>query len=131
MICAAGCIYAHGQQEQSRENEQIYPMPTEIIRDQIFHIIVFQILVLAIILSNIIITRRARRHFPPPVFPPVSILVPARNEERNIARCVQSLLAQDYPSFEVLVLDDESCDNTRLILQEIAADPTTLEGTGR
>jgi len=50
----------------------------------------------------------------------VSILVPARNEERNIARCVQSLLALDYPSFEVLVLDDQSIDNTRAILENLS-----------
>ena len=42
----------------------------------------------------------------------VSILVPARNEERNIAGCVRSLLAQDYPYCEVIVLDDGSSDGT-------------------
>ena len=91
-----------------------------IIQDQIIHIIIFQSVVLLFIWSNITITRRARRHNPPPVFPLVSILVPARNEEKNIARCVQSLLAQDYPSFEVLVLDDQSSDDTRLILDRMA-----------
>jgi chlorobactene glucosyltransferase len=50
----------------------------------------------------------------------VSILVPARNEERNIATCIQSLLLQDYPSFEIIVLDDQSNDDTLAILVEIA-----------
>ncbi len=48
----------------------------------------------------------------PPDAPFVSVLVPARNEAHNIERCVRSLLAQHYPSFEVLVLDDHSEDGT-------------------
>jgi chlorobactene glucosyltransferase len=46
-------------------------------------------------------------------FPKVSIIVPARNEEANIGPCLRSLLAQDYPSYEVIVVDDESTDGTR------------------
>jgi chlorobactene glucosyltransferase len=49
--------------------------------------------------------------------PLVSIMVPARNEAANIARCVRSLLAQDYPNFEVLVLDDNSTDATSAIVE--------------
>ena len=96
-------------------------MTTYFIHDQIFQLIVFQAVLLVILLDNIWITRRARRHSPPQEFPMVSVLVPARNEERNIARCVQSLLAQDYPCFEVIVLDDQSGDGTRKILEHIAA----------
>jgi len=44
--------------------------------------------------------------------PLVSILVPARNEALNIEACVGSLLAQDYPRFEIIVLDDHSDDGT-------------------
>lgn len=44
--------------------------------------------------------------------PKVSVLVPARNEENNIARCVSSLLLQDYPDYEVIVLNDNSTDET-------------------
>jgi chlorobactene glucosyltransferase len=50
----------------------------------------------------------------------VSVLIPARNEERSIASCVRSILAQDYPFFEVLVLDDQSSDGTRAILEKMA-----------
>jgi chlorobactene glucosyltransferase len=89
--------------------------------DQVLHLIVFQSILLMILLNNIWITRRARRHDPPRVFPLVSVLVPARNEKRNIAGCVESLLAQDYPNFEVIVLDDQSTDGTRDILAKIAA----------
>ncbi|MEJ2486637.1 MAG: hypothetical protein P8Y68_12975, partial [Anaerolineales bacterium] len=69
--------------------------------DLIHHIIGFQSVILLIMISNIWITRRARRHLPPKSFPLVSVLVPARNEARNITDCVHSLLAQDYPSFEI------------------------------
>ena len=89
--------------------------------DLIYHLIIFQAVILLIILSNIWITRRTRHHPSPAAFPMVSVLIPARNEERSIAGCVQSILAQDYPSFEVLVLDDQSSDGTRAILEALAA----------
>lgn len=52
--------------------------------------------------------------------PPVSIVVPARNEERSIERCVRSLLAQTAEDFEVIVVDDRSSDRTREILDRLA-----------
>lgn len=52
--------------------------------------------------------------------PRVSIIVPARNEEHNIRRCVTSLLEQDYPDYEVIVVDDASTDGTPRLLVEIA-----------
>jgi len=58
----------------------------------------------------------------PPVFseaPLVSILVPARNEARNIEACIGSLLAQDYPNFELIVLDDHSDDGTGDIVRRL------------
>src|SRR5690242_8602697 len=52
--------------------------------------------------------------------PLVSILVPARNEERSIAQCVESLARQDYPCCEILVLDDQSEDQTAAIVEDLA-----------
>ena len=49
--------------------------------------------------------------------PLISVCVPARNEERNIRRCVEALLAQTYPNFEIIVLDDRSTDATGKILR--------------
>ena len=49
--------------------------------------------------------------------PLVSLLVPARNEEATIGRCLRSLLAQDYPNLEVVVLDDGSTDATASIVR--------------
>lgn len=51
--------------------------------------------------------------------PMVSIIVPARNEEKTIERCVRSLLAQDYPRFEVIVVDDCSEDGTGPLLAQL------------
>ncbi len=95
-------------------------------RGLIHHLIIFQGILLLVVLSNIWITHRIRRHSPPEVYPMVSILIPVRNEERCIGDCLQSLLAQDYPSFEVLVLDDQSSDGTRAILEKIAASQPRL-----
>ncbi|OGO43603.1 MAG: hypothetical protein A2Z05_06415 [Chloroflexi bacterium RBG_16_60_22] len=53
--------------------------------------------------------------------PLVSVLVPARDEEMNIRACLESLQAQDYPNYEVLVLDDNSADGTGDIVEEISA----------
>ena len=48
-----------------------------------------------------------------PVDPPlVSVIVPARNEAHNIARCVASILATSYPRLELIVVDDNSTDGT-------------------
>lgn len=59
---------------------------------------------------------------PPPARAPlISVCVPARNEELNIRTCIRSLLAQDYPELEVIVLDDRSTDGTATILRELAA----------
>lgn len=51
--------------------------------------------------------------------PLVSVLVPARNEEGTIACCLRSLLAQDYPRLEIVVLDDGSTDETAAIIREV------------
>ena len=53
--------------------------------------------------------------------PSLSIVVPARNEERQIERCIRSLLATRHPDFEVIAVDDRSDDATRQILGSIAS----------
>jgi chlorobactene glucosyltransferase len=50
--------------------------------------------------------------------PKVSTIVAARNEEKYISKCLDSLLQQDYPNFEIIVIDDSSSDSTCEILQK-------------
>ena len=45
-------------------------------------------------------------------------MVPARNEEKNIAQCLDSLLNQTYQNYEIIVLDDNSTDRTWEILTD-------------
>jgi len=63
---------------------------------------------------------------PPPAHAPlISVCIPARNEERNIRACVEAILNQDYPNFEVIVLDDRSTDATHEILVSIRRSAAT------
>jgi cellulose synthase/poly-beta-1,6-N-acetylglucosamine synthase-like glycosyltransferase len=54
-------------------------------------------------------------------FPKVSILIAARNEERNIEAGITSILSQDYPNREIVVVNDRSTDATGAILDRLAA----------
>jgi chlorobactene glucosyltransferase len=63
---------------------------------------------------------------PPKDAPLISVCIPARNEERNIQRCVEALLVQTYPNFEIIVLDDRSTDATAEILRRYAAQDDRL-----
>jgi chlorobactene glucosyltransferase len=55
------------------------------------------------------------------VFPRVSVIVPARNEEDYISGCLDSLIKQDYPNFEIILIDDSSKDRTWEIMQNYTA----------
>ena len=52
--------------------------------------------------------------------PKVSIILPARNEEEHIERCLESLTQQDYENYEIIVIDDSSEDTTAKIIAEYA-----------
>jgi chlorobactene glucosyltransferase len=49
----------------------------------------------------------------------ISVILPARNEERNIRECVAGLLDQTYPNYEIIVVDDRSTDSTSEILAKV------------
>ena len=76
-------------------------------------------------LANLPVLVRFRSGPIPEKCPSVSVLVPARNEARRIGPCLESLLAQDYPRFECIVLDDQSDDGTSELVQQLgfSADP--------
>jgi chlorobactene glucosyltransferase len=81
------------------------------------------------VLAPIVAIVRARRSRsldeerpePPDDAPLVSIVIPARNESRNITPCIESALASTYPWLEVVVVDDHSTDDTGAIAASIAA----------
>ena len=53
--------------------------------------------------------------------PFVSVLIPARNESRNLRRCLSSIQAQTYKQLEIICLDDRSEDDTAEIIEQFAA----------
>ena len=59
--------------------------------------------------------------------PRVSIIIPARNEQRNIHEALQSLLELNYPDYELIVIDDRSEDDTGRILDEMAIASARLQ----
>ena len=59
-------------------------------------------------------------HLEPHETPHVTVCVPARDEENNIADCLHGILNFDYPDFDVLVVDDRSTDRTPEILEDLA-----------
>ena len=69
------------------------------------------------------LTKHPRQEFEPPHVGcyGVSVLIPARNEEGNIAATLKSVLANSGVEFEVVVLDDHSTDRTAEIVAEVAA----------
>lgn len=72
------------------------------------------------------------------IFPKVSVLIPAKNEEDNIKACVEAFLAQSYPNLDIIVINDNSTDKTKEILStfndsiKVIDSPKTPEGwTGK
>jgi chlorobactene glucosyltransferase len=58
--------------------------------------------------------------------PAVSVIIPARDEERAIEGTLRGFLAQEYPRLEVILVDDQSTDRTAAIAREIAATDSRL-----
>ena len=87
----------------------------------------FLLLAIVVALVNAYWLRRLGSRQLPKQLPRVSVLIPARNEEENLERCLLSLLAQDYTQFEIQVLDDRSTDRTA----EIAAGFAQRDGRCR
>lgn len=55
-----------------------------------------------------------------PPLPSITIIIPAKDEQERIRGCLASALAQDYPNFEVLAVDDRSSDETGRVMDEMA-----------
>jgi glycosyltransferase involved in cell wall biosynthesis len=68
--------------------------------------------------------------------PDISVIVPARNEEARLADCLRTLVGQAGPSYEIIVVDDDSSDGTRTVAESfpvrvIAADPLPEGWSGK
>ncbi|MGD8331910.1 MAG: glycosyltransferase family 2 protein, partial [Acidobacteriota bacterium] len=59
--------------------------------------------------------------------PRVTVVVPARDEERNIEAAMSSLLALEYPKLEIIAVDDRSADGTGAILERLSAGDARLQ----
>jgi cellulose synthase/poly-beta-1,6-N-acetylglucosamine synthase-like glycosyltransferase len=97
----------------------------------LFYLAFATLLFFAALAAQLVLGRRHRRSLreipPPSDFPLVSIIIPARNEERNLHEALQSVLAQDYPNREIIVVDDRSTDGTGSILEAMAAEHPDLK----
>jgi chlorobactene glucosyltransferase len=51
----------------------------------------------------------------------LTVIIPARNEEKHIRKCLEALVSQDYPNLEIIVVNDESTDNTEHLIEEVKA----------
>jgi chlorobactene glucosyltransferase len=79
-----------------------------------YHIVILAVLLLMAIIAlvNVAVIRSLNKSDQPRATPMVSVLVPARNEAEKIGLCLSTLAEQDYPNYEVIVLDDGSTDGT-------------------
>ena len=75
---------------------------------------------------NICLFRRPGRAWNKRLLPPVSVLIPARNEEHSIAAAIRSILASRGVELELIVLDDGSTDRTAEIVQALAEEDLRL-----
>lgn len=101
---------------------------------EIFHIITLGSLSLLILnyLLNLKVFRFPRIPELPASTPLLSVLVPARNEEKRIRPCLETLADSKYPNLEILVLDDHSSDGTADLVQKMAqGDPRIRLRSGR
>ena len=84
----------------------------------LFHILGFTCFAVGLLtlayypLALIFELRHRRRADSEPWQPLVSVVVPAYNEDKVVGRCVESILASDYPHHEIILVDDGSTDNT-------------------
>jgi hypothetical protein len=81
--------------------------------------LVLAILPAALFLLNLLVYRPIA-NCRPPISGPVSVLIPARNEEQNIRASLQAVLANHGCDFEIIVLDDHSTDRTAAMVAELA-----------
>ena len=97
--------------------------------------VAFLVLAALAVVRTLLLLALARRHARlgppgPPArrwrLPPVSVIVPAYNEEVGIAATVRSMIANDYPDLEVIVVDDGSTDATAAVVAALGLEGVRL-----
>ena len=87
-----------------------------------YHLVAFAILLVSYLRTRGLGMCRMDR------WPKISILIPARNEEDNLPRLLESILRQDYGNMEVLVYDDESDDGTWAVVERFSREDVRIRG---
>ena len=106
-----------------------------------YSLFAFSILVSILGLINLILIKKPIIYYQNNSTALVSVLIPARNEEINIKRCLYSLIDQSYKNLEIIVLDDDSDDQTYNVVKNISknyksiklvkGEPKTIGWTGK
>ena len=92
----------------------------------VFQFVLIVAVVVYLTVNMLYLIKLAPNPGPLPSSPFVSVCVPARDEERDVGACLDSLLKQDYPHFEIIAVDDNSTDSTADIIRNREADHSTL-----
>jgi len=96
--------------------------------DTLIGIAIIQLIGATILLTSTVRTiiktkhQQSTEYFTDVDLPTVTVAIPARNETEDLADCLRSVLANDYPKLEILVLDDCSQDKTPEIIRGFAHD---------
>ena len=85
-----------------------------------YSLFAFSILVSILGFINLILIKKPIIYYQNNSTALVSVLIPARNEEINIKRCLYSLIDQSYKNLEIIVLDDDSDDQTYNVVKNIS-----------
>ena len=92
---------------------------------------VYGAMIVLVVVNVVYLRRRRSIAVEPETLPMISVLVPARNEARNLQRLIPSLLEQQYDRFEIVVYDDAPEDDTAAVLASFDdARLRTIPGSG-
>ncbi|MBQ0072202.1 MAG: glycosyltransferase family 2 protein, partial [Spirochaetales bacterium] len=78
--------------------------------------------------SHFAFLRKKAKNMPLGDNPLVSVIIPARNEENNLGRLLESLTKQSYRNLEILVINDASTDRTESIIREYEKKGSRIKG---
>jgi len=107
-------------------------MTAEWLQPALFWLAIGNLITVLVCLALLILGRSLVRHLNKvsleelPSWPRISLIAPARNEERHIEAAVRSLTRLDYPNLQITIINDRSTDRTGQILDSLAAEFSQL-----